>query len=167
MRKTALLFILAASVVFISCNHYPKQDKVKLYKQLTQINDTLTFMTKEWHLLLNRAVISKNYSRLSGYRVDIARFLERSRTTVGNMRVYPESAAIIDSEMIFLGNQTAMVSEVYYKFDSYNELTPRETVEANLRLVTDDLPTEIAGSVAMKRSLEAFATRNKLKPAGR
>jgi len=161
--EKAIFSSLFFLVIFLSsCEFYTTKEKLTTYNRISGINDSLDNMTKEWHLLLDKAVSGKNYSALRPYRLGIGDFLNRDREVVAYLKTNTNSQNLIDSEEVFLDNQASVVSDLYSNFEIYNDMTPDETIQGQLKLVVGDLATEAAGSAAIKRSLHAFAVRNNL-----
>jgi hypothetical protein len=162
MEKAILVGLLFIGVFLSSCDLYTTNDKLMAYNRISGINDTLDKMTNEWHRLLDNAVSGKNYSALRPYRMSIGLFLNNSRATVSGLKINPVSENLIDSEEVFLATQDSIVSELYPNFDAFTDLTPDETIQAQLKLIVGDQANEAAGSAAIRRSLTAFALKNNL-----
>ncbi len=155
--------LLVAIVLFASCNIYTSREKLQTYKQIAGINDTLDKQTREWHHLLDIAIKTKNYSALMPYRIELGRFISRSRSAIGYLKVNAVSESLIDSEQIFLQRQADIVSEQYTIYESYNEYTNIDVITDHMKGMNAELNSEIAMNAAMKRSLTNFAKKNKIK----
>ena len=83
------------------------------------------------------------------------------------MELPPDAETLRGSENVFLSTQSNMATDVYPKFEAYNDLTPDSTVQNQWRQVSNDLQTEVSWNLTIKKSLDAFALKNNIKPAGR
>lgn len=155
--------LLVAIVLFASCNIYTSREKLQTYKQIAGINDTLDKQTREWHHLLDIAIKTKNYSALMPYRIELGRFISRSRSAIGNLKVNAVSESLLDSEQVFLQRQADIVSEQYTIYESYNEFTNIDIITDRMKIMNAELNNEIATHAAMKRSLTNFAKKAKIK----
>ncbi len=79
------------------------------------------------------------------------------------MEVPADAETLRQSEGVFLTAQTNMVTDIYPLFEPYSEMTPDATIQKTLKLVAKDLETEVAWNLTIKKSLEAFAIKNKIK----
>ena len=164
MEKPVLFCLLFMVVIFLSsCEFYTTKEKLATYNRISGINDSLDKMTKEWHRLLDNAVSGKNYTALRPYRLGIAGFLDRDREVVANLKMNTYSENLIDSEEVFLNNQASVVSDLYANFEIFTEMTPDETIQGQLKQVVGEQDSEMAGSRAIRRSLQAFVKNNNLK----
>jgi hypothetical protein len=163
MLRTVLVCLVSNVIFFSSCDYIPAKKRLLVYTQISATNDTLDRLTREWHQLLRLSTKDKNFFRLKQCRIKIGQFLSRNRPVVANLRVRPDSQPLIDSEEAFLANQATIATDVYTPFESYNEMTPNDLINTQLKAVVNDLSTEIAGKAAMDRSLQAYIVRNKIK----
>lgn len=163
MQKASLIFLLFLTTAFSSCSYYEHMAQLQFYTQLSGTNDSLDKMTVEWHQLLTRAVAAKNFSGLAPCRIKIGEFMSRNRAKVANIELPPTAENIRDSEEAFLAARAIIVSEIYPTFEPFNDITPNEDIDGQLRLVADDQEKETLAMEAIKKSLQAFAQRNHLK----
>jgi hypothetical protein len=163
MEKPILLCLFPIVIFLSACNFYTTKEKIATYKKISEINDSLDNMTTEWHRLLDNAVSGKNYTALRPYRLEMASFLNRNRSVVAYLKMTPLSENLIDSEESFLDNQATMVSDLYSNFEIFNDMTPDETIQGQLKQVVGDQAAEQAGSAAIKKSLSSFSKKNDLK----
>ena len=162
MVKTTLIFLIAYTVFFGSCAVFQRKEKVQVFNQITLTNDTLDKMTQEWHQMLKKAIVTKNFTYLAPHRIRMAQFLGRNRPKIANLEITPSSEAIRDSEEVFLTNQATVISEVYPLFESNNDLTPPDVVQNQLKSLGNDLENETSTSAAIKQSLNNYAKKNGL-----
>lgn len=163
MQRILLICCLLATVSLGSCGFYEHKERIELYKQIVATNDSLDKMTREWHMLLNSAVRTGDYSALHSSRVKLGQFISRRRSVIASLEVPSDAATLRESEGVFLSTQAAMISDVYPQFEAYTALTPDETVQKSLKLVSKDLETEMAWNLTIKKSLDAFVKKQKLK----
>lgn len=163
MRNTIWICLLLATTLLVSCAEFSKKQKINLYYEIVHTNDTLTRMTKEWHQLLKQAVREKDYNKLRAHRMAMGTYLDRRRSALGTTKVYAYSESIIDREATYLANRATIVSDTYPPFESFNALTPVETIQDQLKSVSDDLVSAIAADAGMKRALDEYIKVNKLK----
>jgi len=133
------------------------------YDELTGTNDSLDKMTDDWHQTLDKAALSKNFSALAPLRTKMGLFISRNRAKIANIEVPKNTEGLRDSEEVFLSNQATIISEAYPTFEPYNDITPNEEIQNQLKLVASDEETETAASAAIRKSLQAFAKKNELK----
>jgi len=158
-----MLVLLVFSVFFYSsCDYIPVKKRLLVYTQITATNDTLDKLTREWHQLLYMSTRDKNFTRLQPSRIKIGQFLSRNRAIIANMQVRQDSQNLIDSEEVYLSNQATVVSDVYTPFEEYNEMTPNDNINGQLKLVANDLNNVVSGKNAISQSLQAYLTRNKM-----
>jgi len=163
MRSTFVavgLFITVFS--FSSCSYYAREDKKDLYYAILRTNDTLDYMTKTWHQMLNRAERDKHFGILGPYRLRIGEFLSRNRNKIANMHTGKDALPMVDSELAFLEHRATVVADIYPKFEQFTEMTPNEEVANQRADLRDDVLNEALNYALIKRSLKAFARRNKL-----
>jgi hypothetical protein len=163
MGKISLAGCVLMVVFLSSCGFYGRKQKQELYDQIVATNDSLHRMTKEWHSILEKAVMMKNFSPLRPQRVQLAQFLSRRRSSIANLDLPPEAETLRGSEQVFLTSQSAMVSDVYPGFELYTDLTPDSTIQNHLRLVEKDMDTELAWNLTIQKSLDAFTQKNRIK----
>ena len=160
----AILVCLILSTVFLSsCDYVPMKKKLRFYTEITATNDSINRMTGEWYGLLKMSVRDSNFSRLRPYRLKMGTFLSSNRSSIANLQAGATGQNIIDSEEVFLSNQATVINDVYSTFEAYNEMTPAETINAQMKLLANDQNNELAWTTAIKGSLEVYARKNKLK----
>jgi hypothetical protein len=67
------------------------------------------------------------------------------------------------SEDVYLSTQVAVVTDLYPRFESLNDLTPDSTIQNRLRLVANDVETEVSWYLTIKKTMYAFTMKNSLK----
>lgn len=159
-----LVFCVFAITFFSSCGYYEHKQRQMLLSQIKVTNDSLDKMTKDWHLLLDRAVKTKSFSDLNACRISLGQFISRKRSTIADMELPADAEPLRGSEGVFLSTQSGMVSDVYPKFEAYNDSTPDSTIQNQWRQVSNDLQTEVSWNLTMKKALDAFALKNNIKP---
>ena len=163
MRKQLLLILLLAICFISSCNVLNRQKNQKVYTQILATNDSLEKKTKEWHQLLNAAIIAKDFTKLRTSRMNIGLYLARHRELVANLQYTEASTPILEREQIFLTTQANLVSELYPPFEYFNAMTPPETMQEQIKLISDDMINVTAVCTSIKRELQAFAKKNDVK----
>ncbi len=163
MHKSVLFFCLALTMLSASCSFQKKLQSQDFYSKLIVINDSLDKLTTEWHSLRDQASISKNYAALAPSRIALGAYISRSRSTVANIVTTPEIEQIKNEEDALLLNQSSMVAEVYPNFEQFNEYTPKDIMDKNIGLVSNDLMNEKSKVATIKKMLDVFAAKNKLK----
>lgn len=159
-----ILACLFFSVFLAACSGFiPTKKKLLVYTQITTTNDTLNKLTGEWYKELFAATRDKNFSRLRPYRIKIGEFLNRKREEIANLEVGPEGQNVLDSEIVFLSNQAARFSETYATFELFNEMTPNETINGQLKIASADIRNMTITNAMISRSLQQYAAKNKLK----
>lgn len=164
MNRVLMVWCVISAAFLSSCGVYATRQKQVLYDQIVVTNDTLDKLTRQWHTLLEKAVHTKNFSALSANRIQIGQYLSRRRSAIANLELPADAETLRGSEEVFLTSQAAMVSDVYPKFEVYNELTPDSTIQNQLRSISNDMQTEVAWKLTIQKSLDAFAQKNKFKP---
>ncbi|MCW3121710.1 MAG: hypothetical protein JWQ38_1202 [Flavipsychrobacter sp.] len=155
---------LVLSIAFCSCSDFvPSKKKVQVYTLISSTNDSLDKMTREWHQQLFLSTKDKSFARLRPYRIKIGQFLSRSRSEVAMLTVNKGSQNLLDSEEAFLATQANLFSETYSAFESYNDVTPNETINNQLRVASTNLSNMIASKAAIARSLQYYAQKNEVK----
>jgi hypothetical protein len=163
MLMRAIMVCLVVSAFFLaSCNYVPAKKKLLVYTQISGTNDTLDKMTREWYKQLNQSVRDRNFSRLSQYRISAGQYLSRRRSVIANLLRDDHAQNLIDSEEVFLSARAAVINDMYSSFEAYNEMTPPDVINNQLRLIASDLGNEVSGNVAIKRSLQAYARKDAL-----
>jgi len=163
MYRTSLLFLLLLGMLFSSCSYYDHKTKQSFYDLLSGTNDSLDKMTADWHQLLEKATVTKSFSGLAPLRTKMGLFMTRNRAKIADIEVPLNSDALRDSEEVFLSTQANVISEAYPPFEPFNDITPNEDIQNQMKLVVSDLESETAASAAIRKSLLAFAQRNALK----
>ena len=163
MQRILLICCLFTTTMLTSCGYYSYRERVALYHEITATNDTLNQMTREWHVLLNQAVKTKNFSPLNAYRISLGRYISRHRAKIADMELPSDAETLRESEGVFLSKRADVVTNIYPRFEAYNELTPDATVQRSLKQVANDLDNEYAWYLTIKKSADAFAKRNNLK----
>jgi hypothetical protein len=163
MRRTLPVCLIFSTVYLFSCNYIPAKKKLMAYAEISSTNDSLTRMTREWYRLLSMSVTDKNFSRLSSYRLHMGEFLSNHRDLVANLQAGPNGQNIVDSEEVFLANEATTINDLYSSFESYNEMTPVETVNGQIRKLSNDQSNEMTWTAVIKRSLANYLKKNKLK----
>jgi hypothetical protein len=162
MQRVILICLFFSVLFFASCSFIQRKEKVNVYSQILVTNDTLDKMTQEWHQLLSKALVTKNFTYLAPHRIRMAQFLSRSRPKVANLEITPSSESIRDSEEVFLTNQATFISDVYPQFESNNELTPNEVLQNQMKALGNDLENETSVSASIRQSLHTYAKKNGL-----
>ncbi len=163
MRKQLLLISLLAIGFISSCNVMNRPKNQKVYTQIMATNDSLERKTKEWHQLLNTAIIAKDFTKLRQSRMSIGLYLARHRELVANLQHTEASTPIIEREEVFLTNQANLVSELYTPFEYFNAMTPPETMQEQIKLISDDMINVTAVCTSIRRELQTFARKNDIK----
>ncbi len=164
MRKTTqIISLLFVTVALSSCGFYEQKQRKELYLQVTATNDSLDKMTKGWHTLLDRAVRSKNFSGLHAARIELGQYLSRRRSVIANLELPPDAETLRGSEDMYLSTQVAMVTDIYPQFEMFNELTPDSSIQNRRRLVFHDLETEVSWNLTIKKLLDAFVVKHRIK----
>ena len=163
MQKAFPILLLSLITVFSSCSYYDHKTKQLFYDQLSGTNDSLDKMTDDWHQMLEKAVASKSFAGLAPLRTKMGLFISRNRSKIANIEVPQNLEGLRDSEEVFLSNQANTISEAYSTFEPYNDITPNEEIQNQLKLVVSDEETESSASGAIRKSLQAFAQKNGLK----
>ncbi|PQJ10910.1 hypothetical protein CJD36_013140 [Flavipsychrobacter stenotrophus] len=163
MRNGLLLSCLAATLMTTSCGFQKKLQLQDTYSKITVVNDSLDKLTSQWHTLRDQASISKNYTALAPARIALGSFISRGRASVANIVVTPENEAVMNEEDQLLLNQSTLVAEVYPNFEQFNEYTPKETMDKNVSLITNDLMNVKEKVASIKKMLEKFAAKNNIK----
>jgi hypothetical protein len=148
-----------AAGLLSSCGRIARQKKLELYTEISTTNDSLTKMTREWHQMLDRAVGDKQFGTLPPYRLKMGQFMNRHRSNIANIRTNEDNASILDSETNFLAARAMIISDMYPRFEAFNDMTPAENINGELRAMGDDVDSEDVGYMAMKKSLRAYAAR--------
>ncbi len=120
-------------------------------------------MTKDWHILLDKAVKTKSFGGLTQNRIKLGQYISRHRALIANLEVPPDAETLRESEGVFLSAQANMVADVYPQFELFADLTPEETIQKSLKAVSRDMETEIAWNLTIKKSLDAFAIKHRIK----
>ena len=155
---------LMMSMAFCSCSDFvTSKKKLQVYTQITSTNDSLEKLTRVWHQQLFASTKDKSFSRLRPYRIKIGQFLSYNRVQVASLQVPPKSQSLLDSEQAFLATQAALFSETYSAFESFNEMTPNETINNQLRVASANLNNMLATKTAITRSLEYYVEKNDIK----
>ena len=163
MRTTFPVCLIFCAVCLFSCNYIPAKKKLIAYSEISSTNDSVTRMTREWYRLLSMSITDKNFSRLSPYRLHMGEFLSKHRALVANLETGPNGQSIVDSEEVFLANEAATINDLYSSFESYNEMTPVETINGQIRKLSNDQSNEMTWTSVIKRSLGNYLRKNKLK----
>ncbi len=154
---------LFAIALFSSCGHMERDRKYFMYYKISATNDSLELMTKEWHQLLDKAVLDNSYTTLAPYRLKMGKFLSKNRNQIGDLNITSSNEPLVDSELAFLSARATIVTDVYPKFEPFNEMTPPDLLKKQLKTVANDMENEIAANNGIKRSLYSFVVKNKLK----
>jgi len=166
MQKSILLICILFTMLISSCglnSHTAKEfcDKV------SGVNDTLDKMTTDWHDLLDKAEVTKNYPDLLPARIALGSYISRSRSMIANTPRTKETEKILTMEDALLETQSGMVAEVYPKFEQYSEFTPKEQIARSKALLGSDLMNEKEKVAEIKRALDIIATKNDVKKSDR
>ena len=151
-----------AIITCVSCGYISTGRKQDIYNEIAATNDTLGKMTREWNLRLDKATKTKDFTTLPPYRLKMGQFLSKHRNNVANLKRNNETAPIIDSEVAFLSTQATIISDVYPKFEFYNDATPDDVIKNEIKDLSNEMDNETSGSAAIRKSLQAFANRNGL-----
>ena len=163
MLRTFLV-CLVISIVFCSCSGYiPAKKKLLVYAQITNTNDSLDKMTREWHQQLFLSTKDKSFARLRPYRIKIGQFLSVKRSLIANLQITPKYQNLLDAEEAFLSTQATLFSETYSSFESFNEMTPNEIINNQLMIASSNLSNMLYTKTAISRSLQYYAIKNDLK----
>ena len=162
MHKRAFVYIIVFSFLLVSCglNRHTAQE---FYNKISGINDTLDKLTTDWHDLLDKAEVTKNYSTLAPVRTNLGAFISRSRSTVASMQRIPETEALLAREDALLETQSGTVADVYPVFEQFTEFTPKRAIDSNMARLNTDLTTEKSGVADVKKLLQVIAQKNDLK----
>ncbi len=163
MYRVLIPGLILTSVIFSSCGFYEHRERQMLFNEITATNDSLDKLVRGWHQALEKAVFTKNFSTLGSERIKIGQFFSRRRSLIANLELPPDAHTLRESEDVFLTAQSVMVTDVYPRFEPFNDLTPRDTIQARRKLVAADQDTELAWKLTIKKSLDAFAIKNNLK----
>jgi len=63
MRSLLWVCGLLAVNFLTSCGFYDHRERILLHKEITATNDTLDKLTKEWHIQLDKAIKTKDFSK--------------------------------------------------------------------------------------------------------
>ncbi len=163
MQRTALAGFLLMSVLLTSCGFYDHRARILLCKEIAATNDSLYTMTRAWHMLLDKAVLTKNFALLHENRIRLGQYISRKRSDIANLELPADAETLRQSEDVFLSNQTTVISEIYPQFEAYNSLTPAEDIQRSLRAVAGDEDNVLAWKLTIKKSLDAFIKKHGLK----
>ena len=147
-------------ILFASCERIDHKKNLDAYYRISAINDSVDKMTKTWHQMVLKAAGDKNFTGLAPYRLNIGKFLARNREAVSNITTTEGGEMIVDSEITFLSVRAAAVSDLYPRFELFNDLTPDDVLREQLKYLPADLENEMTANAAMKKTLWAFATKN-------
>lgn len=165
MQKVTLIFLLVAATTLSSCSYYDHKTKQEFYNELFGTNDSLDRMTVDWYQQLNKSIFSKNFTGLAPLRTKMALFVSRHRDKIANIEVPPNIDGLRDSEEVFLNTQANIISDVYSTFEPFNDITPEDQIQGQLKLVMANQQAEMAASSALRKRLQEFARKNSLKLA--
>src|SRR4051812_38267424 len=101
-HKSIVILLLLPALFIASCGIFQRKEKIAVYNQVLVTNDTLDKMTQEWHMLLSKALTTKNFTYLAPHRIRMAQFLGRNRPKIANMEISPSAESIRDSEEVYL-----------------------------------------------------------------
>ncbi|MBC7554411.1 MAG: hypothetical protein H7257_10575 [Taibaiella sp.] len=163
MPRSLLLFTLFICLFVTSCGFKEKHNAQDFYNRAGGINDSLDEMTEHWHNMLNTAVVRKNFNDLSAYRITLGTFISNSRSTVANMEATSENEKVKTNLETVLANQSDKVANIYPRFELFSALTPKDTINNNLKLLGDDLNSEKASALNIRNLLKAYAAKYGLK----
>ena len=163
MPGKALIYCCIAIFIVSSCGITKKHDAQEFCNRISGINDTLDNLTSDWHALFDKALIHKNFSTLFNDRVALGSYISKSRAEIANMIPNSETSKILVDEDSLLSMQATMVSDVYPNFEPLTDLTPKETIDKNVRLLLDDLGTEKAANMQIKKLLQAYGAKYNVK----
>ncbi len=163
MQKFILISSFFAITLLSSCSYYDHKTKQEFYNELAGTNDSLDRMTFDWFQGLNRAIASRNFSGLAPLRTKMGLFVSKHRAKIADIEVPPNSDGLRDSEEVFLSNQSTIITDAYPAFEPFNDITPIEDIQNQLRAVVNDQEVEAAASAALRKKLQEFARKNSLK----
>jgi len=164
MPRTLLLILIVVMNLFSSCGFYDQKAKQVFYELVSGTNDSLDRMTTDWHRILDRSKITKNFAALAPFRNKMGLFISRNRAKIADIEVPQSLAGLRDSEEVFLSTQANIISDAYPAFEPFNDITPEDDIQNQMKLVANDLETETSFSEAIRKSLRAYAQSNRLKP---
>ncbi len=151
-------------MVLVSCAGYiPSKKKLQVYTDITAANDSLETMVRDWHQQLILSTKDKNFSRLRPYRVRIGQFLSEKRASVAGLQTEAKWQGILDNEETFLATQAQLFSDSYAAFELYNNMTPNDVINNQLRIASVNLTNMLAGKASMVHMLQVYARKNDLK----
>lgn len=162
MQKSVLLICILVTTLISSCglNRHTAQE---FCNKISGVNDTLDKLTTDWHNLLEKAEVTKNYPELRQTRIALGSFISVSRSMIASTPRTKETEKILAMEDALLETQSNMVSEVYPAFELYSEFTPKEQIAKSLALLGSDLMNEKEKVAEIKRELDVIAIKNDVK----
>lgn len=155
-----LIFII---LYFASCSRFENARRYEMCSKILAVNDTLDYMTRQWHQLLARAAWDNRFSTLHPYRLKIGQYLSRSRNEISNLDVTKDAITIKDEELAFLLARATVVSETYTRFEAFNEWTPGDVIKKEMKLVTNDVESQARAAALIKKSLKVYMHKHGLK----
>jgi hypothetical protein len=163
MQKTFYICCLLSVLFLSSCGFYEHRQRQVLCTQIKTTNDSLDRLTRNWHDALEKAMKTRNFSGLMPLRIQLAQFLSRRRSVIADLELPADAEALRGSEGMFLSSQVAVVTDVYPRFEQFNDLTPDSALFNRVQLVAGDVQTELSWKLTIKRALDAFAAKNGIK----
>jgi hypothetical protein len=142
---------------------FDRKARVDLCREISATNDSLYTLTREWHMQLDKAARVRNFSILRENRIKLGQFISRRRSAVANLELPADAETLRQSEDVFLSNQSAVIADVYPRFEAYNDLTPDSTIQRMLMTVKGDEDNVLAWKLTIKKSMEAFIKKHGLK----
>lgn len=163
MQRIVLAAIIFTSFFVSSCGFYDHRARILLCKEVGATNDSLYSMTRNWHMLLDRALITKNFGLLHDYRIKLGQFISNRRSLIANMELPADAETLRQSEDVFLSAQSDVISNIYPEFEAYADLTPDETLQRSLAKVKGDEDNVLAWKLTIRKSMEVFIQKHGLK----
>ncbi|MBS1773539.1 MAG: hypothetical protein JST82_11825 [Bacteroidetes bacterium] len=127
--KRLVLFFAVLVLAFSACNMHKREDAIKISNDITNINDSLTVYGKMWTDELNIAVNTGDFTKLSGVRLQIERFIDGKIEYVGSIQDVGGSENFRKSELDILKFERDSILPRSAAFEYFNESTSDAAIQ--------------------------------------
>jgi hypothetical protein len=161
MRICVLIGVVCTSFMVHSCSPTDKKAALQMSRQITTINDTVSYLGKVWGENVGQAVVTKNYTLPSGARAKQINYIDYALRTVGGMQDIGGSDDLRNTELEFLKFEKQMFTNVA-TIEHFNVNTSDEEVLKTLNdlKIVSKRETNMLNNVQVMQ--QAYAARNEL-----
>jgi len=162
-KKVWVMLFLSVAVSLSSCSLFTKERALKMNNTLVYINDSMYSKGQEWGQVLTDCAVSKEFGKLTPYRLGLEHFIDSSLTQVEGMSDVGGSGDLRTCEIDLLKFEKNMVSTYFAPFEQFTDATSVDEITLKLNAIQAASQDETVKMSRFKSLQESYAKKNGFK----